>query len=128
MPAYGLSAALAGDDDEYAQTESLIDQYLRQSGGDPWAAQVDVERERLGDPMSPALRNAGHALLTQAFPPAAALVPAYSGAKWAAQNVPGGRYLDYLMPRGMELSTASRPSWSEIYWGMSPLWRSLRRR
>lgn len=134
-----------------ATTEDWINSGMRYGGtasrGNAWLEQI---RHRPGMMHEPNLRNASHAMFVQdlldrpgmdymhvpggspAWLPTAAgmvrpmvpaLAPLYSGAKWLAQNVPGGQMLDSISP--VPLHNASAPSWEEVYWGLRPLWSRL---
>jgi hypothetical protein len=116
--------------------ETALGDFLRISGGSVQGAQAAALQARsAGD--SDVLRNAQHALVTQQalddYGVAGAVmaviaVPAYSAAKWVAQTVPGvGPLLDAVSPTPLTAAGgATPPSWSEVWWGLRPLWAPLR--
>jgi hypothetical protein len=94
----------------------------------------ELARARQADPLDPELANQEHAafarLLVERYGPlgmlaVAALVPGYQAAKWTAQNVPGGSYLDAASTRllGTPLAspTTTPPSWEQLAAGLGPI-------
>ena len=79
------------------------------------------------------LANAEHALFAQYLADRNPInklllgiaVPSYQAAKWTAQTIPGGRYLDYISPT--PLYNATPPSWEQLMWGLAPFWGGVRR-
>ena len=120
-------------------TEQHRTRFLEGSGGQSvpaWAA-AGAERQATPGPSywpgrndNPQLRDAEHSLFADAMfssPlmtwPGTALSAGYSGAKWAAQNLPGGRFVDAISP--VPLYNATKPSWQEVMWGLPPHVRAL---
>lgn len=119
-----------------SSTQDYISDFLNRNEGSrapAWAESKSAREFPGGD--NPNLRNAEHALFTNIFrplnlnPPVNPLLfgipmAAYSGAKWLAQNIPGGSIVDRFSP--IPLHNASPPSWEEILWGMRPLFGPLK--
>jgi hypothetical protein len=130
----------AGGSGGRASVDDVLATLYQQSGGSTLAADGLAMRLRAQDVggNDDVLRDAQHALVTQqaieeyGLPTAAVMavvaVPAYSLAKLVAQNVPGAATL--LQPFSNDPLTreggATAPSWSEIYWGLRPLWMPLK--
>ncbi len=86
--------------------------------------------ERFDHPNDPTRRNAEHALFSQMLmnrlgPLGPLMTPLYSGAKALAQAAPAGvgQAIDRVSP--LPLASATRPSLSEVKWGLSPLWNGV---
>ena len=87
---------------------------------------------RMQDPMDIALRNAEHGLYSNYMwdvagaAPGAFMsgftVPAYTGLKWGAQNIPGGSFINNFLPKQWNLNSATPASWDEVWWGLRPFW------
>lgn len=135
-PASGLSQMLGGDDQS---AQGWIDMAMGQSGGDVSGANELLERLRNSpgyDMNNAPLRDASHELFSRAmiqehpvigYAPAAA-APAYSLAKYLMQSVlptPVAQVNDALLGRlGLPpLYNASRPSFSEAWHGIKPLFQ-----
>jgi hypothetical protein len=117
------------------------EEYINQFAGSGDTSEDDFEWAKLArhkDPRNLNLRNAEHALFTQAmrdsWGPVGALsglvaIPGYSAAKWAAQNFPkqSGVPAGIEAATGMKLSQSTRPDLSELYWGLRPLWSQIKR-
>lgn len=119
--------------------EEAIQHFYTLGRGDTLAADGAAMRARAADigGNDEVLRNAQHALVTQqaieeygvaGAAMALVAVPAYSAAKWVAQNVPGAAAV--LQPFSNDPLTreggASAPSWSEVWWGLKPIWAPLK--
>ncbi len=140
-PSIAPPASSVGDaGDATPSVDDLIGALYRESGGSTRAADGLAMRLRAADPHSDneLLRDAQHALVTQqaiedyGYPAGAAMalvaVPAYTAAKWIAQTIPGAAAI--LQPFSADPLTreggASAASWSEIWWGLRPLWMPLK--
>ena len=116
------------------ESEQLYNYYKNSTGGDYGQAFQKAASDRWvgGAGESIPVRNAEHALFSQAMIQknpimgsiaAATGVPAYTGAKWAAQNIPGvNRITRSVIPPQLDLSQATPASWQELLWGLRPFW------
>lgn len=78
------------------------------------------------------LRDAEHALVSESFikehpivgPLAVGMgVPAYTGLKYLAQNVPGiNNITRFISPEMGDFTQATPASWQELLWGLKPFW------
>ena len=137
-------ADLVSEPENDVRIQRLIQQYLEQNPGsstDAWHAAM--QDRQVGDNADPNLRNAEHALFSQSLfghdteaGPGGGLanlakVPLYSALKWGAQNLP---WELGAIPRaigrqqlGHDLTRSTPPSWSEVKWGLAPLWGGVSR-
>lgn len=116
------------------QVEGAIDRFMATGGSVDRALMSIQQARRMGD--SEALRDAEHALASQytidtlgpvGYVVVAVTVPTYSAAKWVAQTIPGADVLAALSPVPLTRQQgASTPSWNEIWWGLRPLWGTIR--
>jgi hypothetical protein len=102
---------------------------------DPQTTRLDeLALARQSDPLNADLAAQEHAAVAQAlidrFGPlgmlaVAALVPGYAGAKYLAQNAPGGGYLDRASQAALGVplasSTTTPASWEQLMAGLGPL-------
>ena len=130
----GLAQLFASPHDEAIQ--DMIYRRLIESGGGAEDAFRVLKQQRHRDPRNPILREAEHALFSQSQVDergpfgkmgVALSVPAYSGLKAGVRALPppAARLWDMIRDAsGLPLpaSTSSKPSLSEIKWGLAPLW------
>ena len=111
---------------ETTQTERFIQNFLRESGGSVPDAYANIRGMRdLTGTRDPALANAEHAMFTESQPLRwpAFLAPGYTAAKALTQRLPAWAG---NMPGLRDMYNASPASIEQLYWGMRPLWQSIR--
>ena len=120
-------------------TEDYINQF-QEGSPDSWRAFENAKASRQASDAGKttgrdlALRDAEHALFAQSMVDRAPVtgrlgllagVPAYSAAKYIAQNGPGTAPLVQKLT-GTDLRGSTAPSLSELYWGLRPVFGSIK--